>query len=452
MRKVSILGSGLVGSLLSILLKKRGYEVDVYERRPDLRKNEIGAGRSINMAMSTRGWKALDYADARSLIEEIAIPMPGRFLHQDDGGSTFQPYGKNGEAIYSISRGELNKRLMTAAEEVGVKIHFSHTCTHVDIPKNTIYLTDEKGTEKIIECDLLFGADGAFSALRTGLSHMDRTDFTQFYIESGYKELHIPAGPNNSWLIEKNALHIWPRHNFMMIALPNTDGSFTCTLFFPFEGNPSFESLKTKEDISQFFKAEFPDAVPIMPTLLEDYEQNPTSSLVTTKIYPWAYKDKSCLIGDAAHAIVPFYGQGMNAGFEDCSVLCELMDKHGEDWNIILKEFQIARKPNADAVANLALKNFIEMRDLVADPDFLERKKIEKDIGKRYAGRFNSVYEMVSFTHTPYSFAWGATEAQDWLLKQIMNKGDYFENIKNEHFIEELENMVLQYEEKVKNL
>ncbi|HRP88461.1 MAG TPA: NAD(P)/FAD-dependent oxidoreductase [Edaphocola sp.] len=452
MRKVSILGAGLVGSLLAILLKKKGYDVTIYERRPDLRKNDIGAGRSINMAMSDRGWKALDLAGMRKHIEDIAIPMPGRFLHQEDGSSSFQAYGKNGEAIYSISRGELNKKLMTEAEANGVKILFSQTCTKVDLHNNTIYLKDENEQKQVVVCDLLFGADGAFSALRTSLSHTDRIDFSQFYIESGYKELHIPAGKDGAWLIEKNALHIWPRHNFMMIALPNTDGSFTCTLFFPFEGKPSFESLKTKEDVISFFKTQFPDAVALMPTLLEDYENNPTSSLITTKIYPWAYQDKSCLIGDAAHAIVPFYGQGMNAGFEDCSVLWELMEQYNDDWTMILNRFQILRKPNADAVANLALKNFIEMRDLVADPEFLERKKIEKDLGKRFEGRFNSVYEMVSFTHTPYSIAWGATEAQDWLLKQVMAKGNYFENINQAAFLLELEDLMQQYEEKVNKI
>jgi kynurenine 3-monooxygenase len=252
-RSVTILGAGLVGSVLAVLLRKRGYEVTIYERRPDMRQEAIGAGRSINLAMSNRGWKALELAGLREDIEAIAIPMPGRFLHQEDGSSAFQSYGKNGEAIYSVSRGELNKKLMDLAESNGVTIQFNQRCTRVDTATNTIFLQEENGTTKEIKCDLLFGADGAFSSLRTAMAFNDRTNFSQFYIEAGYKELNIPAGPNGEWLIEKNALHIWPRHNYMMIALPNVDGSFTCTLFFPFEGEPSFESIKTEEEVRTFF-------------------------------------------------------------------------------------------------------------------------------------------------------------------------------------------------------
>jgi len=445
-RSVTILGAGLVGSVLAVLLRKRGYEVTIYERRPDMRKEAIGAGRSINLAMSNRGWKALELAGLREDIEAIAIAMPGRFLHQEDGSSAFQSYGKNGEAIYSVSRGELNKKLMDLAENNGAKIHFNQRCTKVDTHTNTIYLQEENSETKEVKCDLLFGADGAFSALRTAMAFNDRTNFSQFYIEAGYKELNIPAGPNGEWLIEKNALHIWPRHNYMMIALPNIDGSFTCTLFFPFEGNPSFESIKTEEEVRAFFNKQFPDAVPLMPTLVEDFMNNPVASLITTKIFPWKNADKSCLIGDAAHAIVPFYGQGMNAGFEDCSVLEELMEAHGDDWETILASFEEKRKPNADAVADLALNNFIEMRDKVADPVFLERKKIEKELGRRYAGRFNSVYEMVSFSHTPYAYALHCTKAQDTLLSRIMAEGDFFTNVEKPEFVSQLENWIEEYE------
>jgi kynurenine 3-monooxygenase len=445
-RSVTILGAGLVGSVLAVLLRKRGYEVTIYERRPDMRKEAIGAGRSINLAMSNRGWKALELAGLREDIESIAIPMPGRFLHQEDGSSAFQSYGKNGEAIYSVSRGELNKKLMDLAENNGATIHFNQRCTKVDTANNSICLSSENGDVKTVECDLLFGADGAFSSLRTAMAFNDRTNFSQFYIEAGYKELNIPAGADGTWQIEKNALHIWPRHNYMMIALPNIDGSFTCTLFFPFEGEPSFNSIKTEEEVRTFFNQQFPDAVPLMPTLVEDFMNNPVSSLITTKIFPWRNADKSCLIGDAAHAIVPFYGQGMNAGFEDCSVLEELMEAHGEDWETILSSFEAKRKPNADAVADLALNNFIEMRDKVADPIFLERKKIEKELGRRFAGRFNSVYEMVSFSHTPYAYALHCTKAQDVLLGKIIAEGDFFTNIEKPEFVSQLENWIEEYE------
>lgn len=448
-RSVTILGAGLVGSVLAVLLCKRGYSVTIYERRSDMRKEELGAGRSINLAMSNRGWKALELAGLRPDIEAIAIPMPGRFLHQQDGSSAFQAYGKNGEAIYSVSRGELNKKLMDLAEQHGAQIRFNRRCTKVDIPGNTIVLQDERGAEEQVQCDLLFGADGAFSSLRTAMSFTDRTNFSQYYIDAGYKELNIPPGPDGSWLIEKNALHIWPRHNYMMIALPNIDGSFTCTLFFPFEGDPSFASIRTDEEVMAFFNKQFPDAVPLMPTLVEDFRNNPVSSLITTKIFPWRYRDKSCLIGDAAHAIVPFYGQGMNAGFEDCSVLEALMEEHGEDWEAILTNFEQQRKDNGDAVAELALNNFIEMRDKVADPAFLERKKIEKELGRLFPGRFNSVYEMVSFSHTPYAYALHCTRAQDVLLGKIMAEGDFAANMEQPAFAGKLEGWIREYEARV---
>lgn len=451
-RSVTILGAGLVGSLLAVLLRKRGYEVTVYERRPDMRAAHMSAGKSINLAMSARGWKALDLAGLRKDIEDLAIPMTGRYLHQPDGNGVFQQYGTNNEAIYSVSRGELNKKLMTLAEQNGAKIYFNQRCAKVDVTDNRVYLSDENGNETIATSDLLFGADGAFSSLRTNYMFMDRVNITQKYIEHGYKELCIPPDAAGNMMMEKNALHIWPRKNFMLIALPNTDGTFTCTLFLPFEGEISFEKLKTEMDVTTFFKQHFPDTVHMMPTLVEDFFTNPTSSLVTVRVSPWHYKDKNALIGDAAHAIVPFYGQGMNAGFEDCTILCELMDKHGDDWTTILDLYDKARKPNGDAVLDLALMNFIEMRDKVAEPSFLERKKIEKELAKRYPEQFVSVYEMVSFTHTPYSTAWSCIQAQDRLLGTIMSKGDFFANISDNAFCSQLDNWIHAYHNEVKQL
>jgi kynurenine 3-monooxygenase len=451
-RSVTILGAGLVGSLLAIILRKRGYEVTIYERRPDMRSNTIAAGRSINLAMSTRGWNALELAGLKEEMEQIAIPMTGRYLHQADGTAAFQQYGKNNEAIYSVSRGELNKKLMTLAEQQGATIHFEHRCTSVDVPNNTLHFETLDGEKLTIQADLLFGADGAFSALRASYSHMDRVNASHHYLEHGYKELSIPPDATGKLQMEQHALHIWPRKNFMMIALPNTDGTFTCTLFFPFEGSPSFAELQTKEEVLAFFNQQFPDAVPMMPTLLDDFFGNPTSSLITTHIDPWYYKDKSALIGDAAHAIVPFYGQGMNAGFEDCSVLSSLMDKHGDDWATILKTYYGKRKPNGDAVAQLALLNFVEMRDKVADPAFLERKKIEKELGKRYPDQFVSVYEMVSFSHTPYKTAMSCIQAQDKLLHTIMAKGDFADNIEQQDFCKHLDQWVADYHQSVQQL
>lgn len=451
-RQVTILGAGLVGSLLSVILRKRGHEVTLYERRPDMRSASIAAGRSINLAMSARGWKALEIAGLRDEMEEIAIPMYGRFLHQPDGHTAFQPYGKNNEAIYSVSRGELNKKLMTLAEQKGVKINFEHRCAKVDVARNHITFQLPDGSEKAVDADLLFGADGAFSALRASYTQMDRVNCAQNYLEYGYKELTILPDADGKWVMEKNALHIWPRGKYMMIALPNTDGTFTCTLFMPFEGPNSFEHLKTKEEVTSFFDTNFADAVPLMPGLLDDFFNNPTSSLITTHVFPWHYADKSALIGDAAHAIVPFYGQGMNAGFEDCSVLDGLMEQHKDDWDIILKEYERARKPNGDAVAQLALLNFVEMRDKVADPVFLNRKQVEKELGRRYPEQFVSVYEMVSFSHTPYSVAIQCIQNQDTLLQRIMSEGDFADNIENAEFNEKLDSWMTQYYHSIQEL
>lgn len=450
-KSVTILGAGLVGALWSVILAKKGYKVTVYERRPDMRKSTISAGRSINLAMSNRGWKAIDLAGLRADIEAIAIPMTGRYLHQKDGSTAFQAYGKNGEAIYSVSRGELNKKLMDLAEQNGVEIIFDSKCSHVDVASNTITIEDRNGNASTIQADLLFGADGAHSSMRHAYTLLDRVNSSRNYISCGYKELFMPAGENGTFNIDKNALHIWPRNQYMMIALANYDGSFTCTLFFPFEGNPSFESLQTDEAIMQFFKEEFADAVPLMPTILEDYKNNRESSLITTRIDQYAYQGKSCLIGDAAHAIVPFYGQGMNAGFEDCTILVQLMETYNEDWTKIFERYNAIRPMNGNAVADLALENFIEMRDKVADPKFLERKKIEKELGKLFPEQFNSVYEQVSFTQTPYVEAMTAIAAQDALLQRIMNDGDFFTKITDANYQATLATWVGEYHAQLNN-
>lgn len=452
--KISVLGAGLVGSLLAILLQKKGYKVTVYERRDDMRSLSMSAGKSINLAMSVRGWAGLDLAGLRQDIEEIAIPMHGRHIHHADGSETFQAYGKNDEAIYSVSRGELNKKLLTLAEQCGVQIEFNSRVSDVDLDSNTISLQQNNEEVNVNDHAVVIAADGAFSSLRNSFLKTDRFDYQQFYIPHGYKELSIPAGENGTFLLEKNALHIWPRKKFMLIALPNIDGTFTCTLFLPFEGEVSFQQLQSDEQIQTFFDQYFPDVVKLIPTLLDDFKMNPTASLVTVKCYPWIYKDKSMLIGDAAHAIVPFYGQGMNAGFEDCRILMEVMDANETgDWTNVFKQYQLARKQNGDAVADLALQNFIEMRDLVADPVFLERKRIEKELGKRYPGIFNSVYEMVSFSHTPYHFAISCQQAQDKLLRKIMNDEISFDQlISHEEPKLKLDQWMKEYDEDIRIL
>lgn len=442
-KHVTVIGAGLVGSLLSIYLSRRGYRVSIYERRPDMRKTSISAGRSINLALSDRGIKALEEVGIMDDIRPIAIPMHGRYMHHMDGSHSYQPYGKEGQFINSVSRGELNRKLMDLAEKHGVDIHFNHRCDHVNWNNYEISFTDTEHQRSVTSNqDLIFGSDGAFSAAR--LSHQlqhDRFQYQQYYIDFGYKELTIPPGPGNSFLMEKNALHIWPRGNYMLIALPNTDGSFTCTLFFPFEGDPSFASLDTAEKARQFFNETFADASAMMPDLEKEFVQNATSSLVTVKCFPWIRGDRFALIGDAAHAIVPFFGQGMNCGFEDCSVLNALMEKHADNWSDILPAYQTLRKPDGDAIADLALNNFVEMRDKVADPAFLLQKKIEASFSMKHPDKWIPAYAQVTFSpHIRYSEALRNGSRQEKIMQKIMAMPD----IANRWQDEQVEQMILQ--------
>lgn len=421
---VAIAGAGLVGSLLSILLAKRGYNVDVYERRPDMRRANISAGRSINLALSDRGWKALEAAGIAEALRPVAIPMRGRMVHNLNSTLDFQPYGtESHQAIYSVSRGGLNMALMDLAEQhSNVRYHFEQRCLDVDLDNATLHLYNESTEEQhTVQADHIVGADGAFSAVRWKMQKTDRFDYSQTYLNYGYKELHIPPDEHGNWRMEKNALHIWPRGNYMLIALPNVDGSFTCTLFFPFEGNPSFAMLQTPDDVAQFFNEIFPDAVPLMPTLVEDFFINPTASLATVRCYPWVHLDKVALIGDAAHAIVPFFGQGMNAGFEDARIFAELLQEYNDDWEQMLPVYQQQRKPNTDAIAELAINNFIEMRDLVTDPHFILRKKIEKKIHSLYPDIYLPLYSMVTFSEKSYFEALSEGKKQDIFMAQLMD-------------------------------
>ena len=424
-KETIIIGAGLVGSLLSIYLSKRGHGVRIYERRGDMRKEGIPAGRSINLALSDRGIRALEEVGIMEEIKKIAIPMHGRYIHNADGTTAFQPYGQEGQYINSVSRGDLNKKLMDLAEHHGVEIFFNERCDHINWKKNEVAFEQTLHQKlQTTNFELLFGSDGAYSAARLSyqLQH-DRFQYQQYFIDFGYKELHIPAGNDGVFAMEKNALHIWPRGNYMLIALPNVDGSFTCTLFFPFEGDPSFGSLDTKEKVRAFFENIFTDVVRLMPTLEDDFFHNPTASLVTVKCYPWVKSDNFALIGDAAHAIVPFFGQGMNCGFEDCVVLNSLIDEYQDDWSLILSRYQELRKPDGDAIADLALNNFVEMRDKVADPRFLLQKKIEAAFSRKYPGKWIPAYSQVTFSpHIRYSEALQNSIKQDAIMKQVMDQ------------------------------
>lgn len=442
-KSVLIIGGGLIGSLLSVFLARRGYAVVLAERRPDMRLNRIYAGKSINLALSDRGWRALTAVGLDQAVREVALPMPGRILHHADGTSGYQPYGKDGQAIYSVSRGGINCTLLDEAEkEPLVKIHFNLRCTQINWDKKEVrFVNDVSGETSTMKADLIFGTDGAFSAARLQQQvNTDRFEYNQHFINYGYKELTIPPGRNGGFQLDPNGLHIWPRKNYMMIALPNKDGSFTCTLFFPYEGPESFESLDSPEKVDDFFRSTFADAYPMMPTLLQDYAANPTGSLVTVKCFPWIRGDYFAMVGDAAHAIVPFFGQGMNCGFEDCFVLDSLIEKHAHQWNLILPEYQRLRKPDADAIADLAIANFIEMRDKVADPDFLLRKKIEAWFSSKHPDRWIPAYSMVTFSpQIRYSEALRRGKEQEQIMDRVMQLPDI-----NQHYErEDVESLIL---------
>ncbi|WP_436517922.1 FAD-dependent oxidoreductase [Ekhidna sp. To15] len=412
--KISIVGAGLVGSLLAVILKQKGFHVQVFEKRKDPRTSGVSEGRSINLALSDRGIRPLKLAGVYEKIEPYLIPMNGRMMHDQAGELTFQSYGKEGQFINSVSRGQLNKLLIESAEQAGVEVFFDHKCSDIQFDTNTIFF--ENG--KQIESNLIVGTDGAFSAIRKKLQFTDRFNFSQHYIEHGYKELEIKP-KEGGFRLEPNYLHIWPRGNFMLIALPNADKTFTCTLFFPFEGSPSFAALTTKEEVDAFFKEYFSDAQELIPDLSDQFFKNPTSSLVTTKCEPW-HKQRSILLGDAAHAIVPFYGQGMNSGFEDVRLFVEMAEEMSWEWDKILPAYSSTRKKNADAISELALHNFIEMRDHVADPDFLRRKELESKIQERYPAEWIPLYSMVTFSDIPYSEALRLGKLQKKVMDEVL--------------------------------
>jgi len=421
-KTATIVGAGLVGSLWAVYLSKAGYKVTIVERRPDIRKAEISAGKSINLALSDRGWKALDTVGIGDEIRKIAIAMPGRMMHDLKGNLSYQPYGKEGQAIYSVSRGGLNAKMMSIAEDVGnAKIFYNERCTGVDLV-NGIVSTEHTETKekKTYTSDVVFAADGAFSAVRyNSMQTLDRFDYSQRYIEDGYREILLPANADGSYKLEKHALHIWPRGRFMLIALPNEDGSFTCTLFMPMKGEKSFETLKTKEAVNDFFKTTFPDFFEMMPTIADAWENHPLSALAIIRCYPWTH-GKTALIGDAAHATVPFYGQGMNCGFEDCTVMWGLMQKYNEDWTKVFEEYQVLRKPDGDGVQDLSLENYFVMRDYVADPKFLLQKKIEAHFSAKHPDKWMPLYSQVTFSHIRYSEAYQRGKKQDEIMKAVM--------------------------------
>jgi kynurenine 3-monooxygenase len=444
---ITLVGAGLVGSLLAIFLARRGFSVRVLERRPDMRKHDIGAGRSINLAISERGINALRRLDLADQVLKYAVPMKGRVMHSQSGELTFQPYGTSeSQYINSISRATLNKLLMTRAEETGlVQFHFNKRVTGVDFATDELFVVDEQSdrfdNQKI---GILIGTDGSASAVRGAMQKLDDYKMESSTLDYGYKELVIPATADGGFQIERNALHIWPRGRFMLIALPNFEGSFTCTLFLPFSGDVGFEHLQSPASVKAFFDLYFPDAVPLLSDLTGTFVQNPMGHMTTVKCNRWNVEGKVLLMGDAAHGIVPFFGQGMNCGFEDCTLFDQLMEKHAHgnlvDWQSVFRDMTTQRPSNTNAIADMAVENFVEMRDKVGDKHFLMEKAVEKILQQRFSGRYVSRYSLVTFSNVPYTLAYEAGIIEDSILEELcfsLNKPENVDLEKAERLIDE---------------
>lgn len=420
--QVSIVGAGLAGSLLATCLGRRGLNVDLFETRGDMRKQPVPAGRSINLALAQRGLHALREVGLEDKVMPLLVPMQGRMIHEPGQAPVFQRYGKDEtEVVYSISRAQLNCMLLDAAEATGqVTLHFNQRCVEVDLEHGAVVFQNRQtGSTRLVETMPVIGADGANSAVRQSLESRGLVGSKSQLLGHSYKELNIPPAYDGVFQLESEALHIWPRSRFMLIALPNTDASFTVTLFLPNEGEPSFKTLTTEMAVRHFFESMFPDATEMMPTLVQDFFHNPRGVLGTIRCNPWHVSGQALLIGDAAHAIVPFHGQGANCAFEDCTELDACIERHAPDWESAFAEFQQVRTSNANAIADMALENYIEMRDSVRDPHFHLKKSLERTLERRYPNRFIPRYSMVMFHRIPYAEAYRRGEVQAEILDEL---------------------------------
>ena len=422
MERIIIVGAGLVGSVLSVYLARRGYKVDVYDRNPDARETPRIAGKAINLTLCERGLQVLDDIGIGDEVRTISVPAYGRLIHSLDGELTLQPYGNNREAIYSISRSELCKALLNFAEkEANVNFYFNEKCVGIDLsPISVSFQNLQTGVGSTEQAARVFGADGTFSAVRTQLQRRGRFNYSQEFLDQGYKELTVPATAGAAWASEKEVLHMWPRGRYMLLGFPNTDGSFTCSLHMPFEGQPSFESLENEEELKKFFVEQFPDVVNEIPNLVENFYLHKPSPMVTVRCWPWTTQGKVALIGDAAHVLFPYYGQGANAGFEDCGVLVECIDRHPDDWTAAFKAYERLRKPNMDAIADMCVQHYIEIRDLVGTPEFLLRKAIERKVNQLYPHEYRPLYSMIAFSCMPYTEALRIDREQSQLIDRLI--------------------------------
>lgn len=425
--KIIIIGAGLSGSLLAIRMAQKGFNVAVYEKRPDMRKEKMSAGRSINLALSDRGIRGLHLIGMENEMLALSIPMQGRMIHNPGAEPLLLPYsGRKGEHINSISRADLNIVLLNKAETFSnIELNFDCHCIEVDIDKAEAFFEKDDHSFSV-QGEIVIGTDGAGSALRNSMEkNLPGFNMSQVFLDHGYKELNLPPGDNNSFLIEKNALHIWPRKSYMLIALPNLAGDFTVTLFLAHKGKEnSFEAIQDKEQLHVFFAQNFPDVLDLIPDLEQQFFNNPTGHLGTVKCFPWQANGKCLLMGDAAHAVVPFYGQGMNCSFEDVVVFDELVEQHGGNWPKVFELFEQSRKPNADAIADLAVDNFFEMRDAAGDAVFQRKRKLETMLEQNYPQYF-SKYSLVTFCEdVPYKQAMDQGRKQDAVLMQICEENE----------------------------
>lgn len=420
--RFTVVGGGPVGTLLAVSLARHGYEVGLYEGRLDSRRMSIYEGRSINIALSDRGWTSLEKIGVGDDARKRAIPMTHRAVHGVGGDITALPYGRKGDAIWSVSRSGINEHLLDVADaEPGIETHFGHRLIDVDFETATTTFWVNNTGEVVVEADYAFGADGAHSKVRRLAHDLPRFSYSQTYMPQSYIELSIPANADGSHKLETSALHIWPRKDFMLIALPNTDGTFTCTLFLNYSGDPSFESLQKRPDVEAFFETNFPDAMDCLEEPVDEFMAKTPSPLFLVQVFPWSFNRKVGLIGDAAHAIVPFYGQGMNCGFEDCAELNAMIAAYDHDWDRIFPAYERARKPNGDAIAELSKRNFIEMSDLSGDRLFQLRKMIEAKFSRRYPELWTPLYSMVTFSpDVPYSEALRVGDEQNKVMEKIM--------------------------------